>query len=128
MDNYYDIINNRIHIRSDSINNQVECVKVLQYPNVLKSLYTISENGKVYSIMNDDYISWGYRGGLPYVNLCCYHESNIGIVASIEPFFIKDLMAYNYIANADNYLERGCKVMYKDGDPRNNNYTNIMYV
>ena len=127
MDNYYDIINNRIFVRSDSGNN-TECVKILQYPNVLKSLYTISENGKIYSIMNDDYISWGYRNYLPYVNLCCYHESTMGQVISSEPFFIKDLLAYNYIANADDYLERGYRASYKDGNPRNNNYTNIMYI
>lgn len=111
------------------MNNIDKHVRILKYPTVLETLYTISEEGKVYSVMNDDYISWGYRSGLPYVNLCCYHEDNNGnIITSMEPFYIKDLVAYNYLDNADSYIERGYKTIYKDGNPNNNNYNNITYI
>ena len=46
----------------------------------------------------------------------------------MEPFYIKDLVAYNYLDNADSYIERGYKTIYKDGNPNNNNYNNITYI
>lgn len=126
MDNQiYDLVNNRIYIRgfNDSIKN-IEYVKILKYPNVFDTLYTISESGKIYSMMNDSYLEWGIRNRLPYVNLTCKWDD----IVSIEPFYIKDLVAYNYIANADSYLERRYKVINIDGNPMNNNYQNIMYI
>ena len=74
---------------------------------------------------NDEYLSWGFRNKLPFVNLSCSKEQGI---FTLEPFYIKDLVAYNYIANADDYIERGYEAIYIDGNPKNNNYQNIMYV
>ena len=126
MDNQtYDLVNNRIFVRGfkESISN-IECVKILKHPHVFDSLYTISESGKIYSMMNDNYLEWGIRSGYPFVNLTC----KINDIISLEPFYIKDLVAYNYIADADSYLERHYKVINVDGNPMNNNYQNIMYI
>ena len=126
MDNQiYDLVSNRIFVRGfkESINN-IEYVKILKYPHVFDSLYTISESGKIYSMMNDNYLEWGIRNRYPFVNLTCKINGNI----SLEPFYIKDLVAYNYIADADSYLERRYKVINVDGNPMNNNYQNIMYI
>ena len=122
----YDLINDRIFVRGFEYSNKnKEYVKILKYPRVFKNIYTISEDGKIYSMMSDEYLVWGYRNNLPFVNLCCNIEDG---KTSIEPFYIKDLIAYNYIANADNYLERGYESIYIDGNPKNNNYQNIKYI
>lgn len=123
----YDLVKNRTFVRGfkGSVNNKVEYVKMLVYPTVFDRLYTISEDGRIYSLMNDEYLSWGFRNKLPFVNLSCSKEQGI---FTLEPFYIKDLVAYNYIANANDYIERGYEAIYIDGNSKNNNYQNIMYV
>jgi len=75
----------------NSVDND-KCSVLLQYPGVLENIYTISEDGKVYSIINGKYLKCGIRNSLPYVNLCC--KTSDGLV--VEPFYIKDLVAYNF--------------------------------
>ena len=123
-ENYYDLSHNRMRLWCSTCPDNAEDAKILNYPSVLQNIYCITENGRVYSIINENYIGWRIRNGLPYVNLSCDRERGI----SLEPFYIKDLMAYNYIANADSYLERGYHASYVDGDPMNCNYKNIVYI
>lgn len=114
---------NGVFVRGFKCSDNTEYMKILVYPTVLENIYTISNTGQVYSLLNDSYIPWGYKNGLPYVNLSCNHDG----VTSLEPFYIKDLMACNFIVNSMDYVERGCDVIYKDGDSNNNHYENIMY-
>ena len=75
-------------------------------------------------MINENYLSWGFRNGLPYVNLSSVRERGV----ALEPFYIRDLMACSYIANASSYLERGYHAVNVDGDPLNCVYTNIVYI
>lgn len=122
-ESYYDVQNNRIFVRGIKYSS-IENGKYLRYPGILPNIYCISEDGRVYSMMNDNYIEWEIRNNLPYVNLITTIEKS----TTLEPYYIKDLMAYNYIANPMSYLERGLKVVNIDGDPLNCRYKNIIYI
>lgn len=123
---YYDIIHNRIAVRGFSCSgyDDAELTKILVYPGVVQNIYCITKVGKIYSIVNNSYINWSFRGNLPYVNLSCMSERG----CTREPFYIRDLVAYNFIANAESYLERGCRAVNVDGDPMNCTYYNIRYI
>ena len=122
--NYYDILHNRVQLRSFVHSDNAEEAKIIDYPGVLKNVYCITEDGRVYSIVSENYIEWVIRNGLPCVNLSSVRERGV----SLEPFYIRDLMAYSYIANASSYLERGYHAVNIDGDPMNCVYTNIVYI
>jgi len=123
-DDYYDLTTNRVFVRGIKHSDDVMCFKMIKNLGVPRDIYAISEIGTVYSIINDCSISWSFRNNLPYVNLSVITDRGW----TMEPFYIKNLVAYNYIANADNYLERGCHASYIDGDPMNCNYRNIIYL
>lgn len=121
---YYDLMHNRVWIRSFLHSDNAEDAKIINYPGILQNIYCITKDGRVYSIINENYIEWGIRSGLPYVNLSCVRERRV----SLEPFYIRDLMACSYIANASSYLERGYHAANIDGDPMNCAYSNIVYI
>lgn len=118
---YYDLVHNRVQIK---YSDDAEDAKMITYPSVLQNIYCITEDGRVYSMINENYLSWGFRNGLPYVNLSSVRERGV----ALEPFYIRDLMACSYIANASSYLERGYHAVNVDGDPLNCVYTNIVYI
>lgn len=118
---YYDLVHNRVQIK---YSDNAEDAKMITYPSVLQNIYCITKDGRVYSIINENYLSWGFRNGLPYVNLSSVRERGV----ALEPFYIRDLMACSYIANASSYLERGYHAVNVDGDPLNCVYTNIVYI
>lgn len=120
-DGYYDLVHNRVQIK---YSDNAEDAKMITYPSVLQNIYCITKDGRVYSMINDNYLSWGFRNGLPYVNLSSVRERGV----ALEPFYIRDLMACSYIANASSYLERGYHAVNVDGDPLNCVYTNIVYI
>lgn len=123
-DGYYDLEHNRVQIRSLKCPDDTEDAKMITYPSVLQNIYCITKDGRVYSMINENYLSWGFRNGLPYVNLSSVRERGV----ALEPFYIRDLMACSYIANASSYLERGYHAVNVDGDPLNCVYTNIVYI
>lgn len=118
---YYDLVHNRVQIK---YSDNAEDAKMITYPSVLQNIYCITKDGRVYSMINENYLSWGFRNGLPYVNLSSVRERGV----ALEPFYIRDLMACSYIANASSYLERGYHAVNVDGDPLNCVYTNIVYI
>ncbi len=118
-DDYYELLSNRIFVRGHN-DPKAEEVKWLSYPNVFSSAYTISKDGYVYSVSDDKYIEWDLSGDEPSVTLLSKNFS-------FEKFLIKDLVAYSYIADASNYLERGYKIINKNGNLRDCNYRNIMF-
>ncbi len=118
---YYDLVHNRVQIK---YSDDAEDAKMITYPSVLQNIYCITKDGRVYSMINENYLSWGFRNGLPYVNLSSVRERGV----ALEPFYIRDLMACSYIANASSYLERGYHAVNVDGDPLNCVYTNIVYI
>lgn len=118
---YYDLVHNRVQIK---YSDNAEDAKMITYPSVLQNIYCITKDGRVYSMINENYLSWGFRNGLPYVNLSSVRERGV----ALEPFYIRDLMACSYIANANSYLERGYHAVNVDGDPLNCVYTNIVYI
>lgn len=118
---YYDLVHNRVQIKCS---DDAEDAKMITYPSVLQNIYCITKDGRVYSMINENYLSWGFRNGLPYVNLSSVRERGV----ALEPFYIRDLMACSYIANASSYLERGYHAVNVDGDPLNCVYTNIVYI
>ena len=118
---YYDLVHNRVQIK---YSDDAEDAKMITYPSVLQNIYCITKDGRVYSMINENYLSWGFRNGLPYVNLSSVRERGV----ALEPFCIRDLMACSYIANASSYLERGYHAVNVDGDPLNCVYTNIVYI
>ena len=120
-DEYYDLVHNRVQIK---YSDNAEDAKMITYPSVLQNIYCITKDGRVYSMINENYLSWGFRNGLPYVNLSSVRERGV----ALEPFYIRDLMACSYIANASSYLERGYHAVNVDGDPLNCVYTNIVYI
>lgn len=124
-DSYYDLTHNRVTVRGFSCSD-MEGFQILKYPGVLQNIYCISLTGKIYSIINGNYISWFWCCQYPAVNLACMDP--VSRTSSLETFYIKDLMAYNYIANANDYLERGCRAVNIDGDPKNCYYQNIVYL
>ena len=69
-----------------------KCLIPLHYPGVAEGIYKISEDGKIYSIINARYLKCGTIGNRPFVNLCC--KSDNGFTS--EPFFIEDLIDYNF--------------------------------
>lgn len=123
-DGYYDLLHNRVQVRGFVHSDNAEEAKMINYPGVLQNIYCITRDGRVYSIINENYLEWGIRAGLPYVNLSSVRERGV----SLEPFYIRDLMAYSYIANASSYLERGYHAVNIDGNPMNCVYTNILYI
>ena len=118
---YYDLVHNRVQIK---YSDDAEDAKMITYPSILQNIYCITKDGRVYSTFNENYLSWGFRNGLPYVNLSSVRERGV----ALEPFYIRDLMACSYIANASSYLERGYHAVNVDGDPLNCVYTNIVYI
>ena len=120
-DDYYDLVHNRVQIK---YSDDAEDAKMITYPSVLQNIYCITKDGRVYSMINENYLSWGFRNGLPYVNLSSVRERGV----ALEPFYIRDLMACSYIANASSYLERGYHAVNIDGNPMNCVYTNILYI
>ena len=123
-DDYYDLTQNRITIRGYRKTDSIEDAKTLSYPSILPNLYCITKTGQVYSTINDIYIAWAFKNNIPFVNLSCVIDGKW----RLEPFYIKDLMACSYIANANSYLERGYHASNIDGDPRNCRYNNIVYI
>ena len=123
-DDYYDLTQNRITIRGYRKIHSIEDAKTLSYPSILPNLYCITKTGQVYSTINDIYIAWAFKNNIPFVNLSCVIDGRW----RLEPFYIKDLMACSYIANANSYLERGYHASNIDGDPRNCRYNNIVYI
>ena len=123
-DDYYDLTQNRITIRGYRKIDSIEDAKTLSYPSILPNLYCITKTGQVYSTINDIYIAWAFKNNIPFVNLSCVIDRRW----RLEPFYIKDLMACSYIANANSYLERGYHASNIDGDPRNCRYNNIVYI
>ena len=123
-DDYYDLTQNRITIRGYRKIDSIEDAKTLSYPSILPNLYCITKTGQVYSTINDIYIAWAFKNNIPFVNLSCVIDGKW----RLEPFYIKDLMACSYIANANSYLERGYHAVNIDGDPMNCVYTNILYI
>ena len=123
-DDYYDLTQNRITIRGYRKTDSTEDAKTLSYPSILPNLYCITKTGQVYSTINDIYIAWAFKNNIPFVNLSCVIDGKW----RLEPFYIKDLMACSYIANANSYLERGYYASNIDGDPRNCRYNNIVYI
>mgnify|MGYP006928617834 FL=1 len=123
-DDYYDLTQNRITIRGYRKTDSTEDAKTLSYPSILPNLYCITKTGQVYSTINDIYIAWAFKNNIPFVNLSCIIDGKW----RLEPFYIKDLMACSYIANANSYLERGYHASNIDGDPRNCRYNNIVYI
>lgn len=123
-DDYYDLTQNRITIRGYRKTDSTEDAKTLSYPSILPNLYCITKTGQVYSTINDIYIAWAFKNNIPFVNLSCVIDGKW----RLEPFYIKDLMACSYIANANSYLERGYHASNIDGDPRNCRYDNIVYI
>lgn len=123
-DDYYDLTQNRITIRGYRKTDSTEDAKTLSYPSILPNLYCITKTGQVYSTINDIYIAWAFKNNIPFVNLSCVIDGKW----RLEPFYIKDLMACSYIANANSYLERGYHASNIDGDPRNCRYNNILYI
>lgn len=123
-DDYYDLTQNRITIRGYRKTDSIEDAKTLSYPSILPNLYCITKTGQVYSTINDIYIVWAFKNNIPFVNLSCVIDGKW----RLEPFYIKDLMACSYIANANSYLERGYHASNIDGDPRNCRYNNIVYI
>lgn len=123
-DDYYDLTQNRITIRGYRKIDSIEDAKTLSYPSILPNLYCITKTGQVYSTINDIYIAWAFKNNIPFVNLSCVIDGRW----RLEPFYIKDLMACSYIANANSYLERGYHASNIDGDPRNCRYNNIVYI
>lgn len=123
-DDYYDLTQNRITIRGYRKTDSTEDAKTLSYPSILPNLYCITKTGQVYSTINDIYIAWAFKNNIPFVNLSCVIDGKW----RLEPFYIKDLMACSYIANASSYLERGYHASNIDGDPRNCRYNNIVYI
>lgn len=121
---YYDLTQNRITIRGYRKIDSIEDAKTLSYPSILPNLYCITKTGQVYSTINDIYIAWAFKNNIPFVNLSCVIDGRW----RLEPFYIKDLMACSYIANANSYLERGYHASNIDGDPRNCRYNNIVYI
>ena len=123
-DDYYDLTQNRITIRGYRKTDSTEDAKTLSYPSILPNLYCITKTGQVYSTINDIYIAWAFKNNIPFVNLSCVIDGKW----RLESFYIKDLMACSYIANASSYLERGYHASNIDGDPRNCRYNNIVYI
>lgn len=123
-DDYYDLTQNLITIRGYRKIDSIEDAKTLSYPSILPNLYCITKTGQVYSTINDIYIAWAFKNNIPFVNLSCVIDGKW----RLEPFYIKDLMACSYIANANSYLERGYHASNIDGDPRNCRYNNIVYI
>ena len=127
-ENYYDLITNMTFVRGHK-SQKVEDVKSIIHPEVFPSIYSISKDGQVYCIIDDQYLKWDFIGKYPSVSLICKNinidgESNF----SKKRFLIKDLMACSYIANANDYLERGYKIVNLDGNPKNCNYRNIIFI
>lgn len=122
---YYDLVNGRIFIKGFRDYTGDEIYKILKYPGIPLDLYSISQNGKVYSNIKDEYISKRlmYKK-YPCVTLSCVIDG----VYKLELFYIKDLVACSFIENSMSYLERGYRVVNIDGDPMNCNYRNLMYM
>lgn len=120
---YYDLQTNRTYVRGDESTN-VTCVKMMKYPGLLNNLYTISEKGLIYSIMNDEYIRWSIRNNMPFINIPLNISNDKFVMTSVN---IIDLMAYNFIRYCDSYIERGYKPIVLDRDYKNMKYNNIVY-
>jgi hypothetical protein len=93
----------------------------ISHPDICENMYTIDQRGNVYNLLEEAYISWNYKK-YPYVNLV--NKNRDGLVS----VYIKDLMAFSYLANTEDYLERGQKIVNIDGDYSNCNIHNIILI
>lgn len=121
-EDYYDIQSNRMYIRGQESNQKV-CVKMMRFPNTLDNLFTISEKGLIYSIMNDEYVRWGYRNGKPFINIPIRDKDKY-VLSSIN---VIDLIAYNFIRDSDSYIERGYIPVTLNRNNTDLYYSNIVY-
>ena len=78
---YYDLVHNRVQIK---YSDNAEDAKMITYPSVLQNIYCITKDGRVYSMINENYLSWGFRNGLPYVNLSSVRERGVALVGYIS--------------------------------------------
>ena len=126
-ESYYNLNNNMTFVRGYN-SREIDSVKKINgHPKILSSIYSISKTGQIYCIMDDQYIKWDFIDKYPSVNLLCKKEEG-DITFPRKRFYIKDLMACSYIANAYDYLERGYKVVNIDGNPKNCDYHNIIFI
>lgn len=119
-DYYKEAQNNGTDLKSSILSGESGNVKSLRHPDILSGIYTIDENGNVYNTIEDRYINWSYNK-YPYVNLLCKD-------GGLKSIYIKNLMAYNFLQNAESYLERGWRVVNIDGNNSNCNYKNIIFI
>ncbi len=112
--------NNKTSLISTHETGESGNIKILQHPDIFPNVYTIDENGNVYNTIENKYLNWSYFK-YPYVNLL---SKNSGLKA----FYIKDLMAYNFLPNAESYLERGYRVVNIDGNIYNCKSDNIIFI
>lgn len=126
-ESYYDLNNNMTFVRGYT-SHEVDIVKRINYhPEIFPSIYSVSKTGQIYCIMDDQYLKWDFINKYPSVNLLCKKEED-DITFPKKRFYIKDLVACSYIANAYDYLERGYKVVNIDGNPKNCDYHNIIFI
>ena len=95
--------------------------KELYHPDICDNMYTIDQRGNVYNLLEESYMIWKYKK-YPYVNLLSRNKS--GLIS----IYIKDLMAFSYLDNTKDYLERGWKIVNIDGDYSNCNLQNIILI
>ena len=124
---YYDHDNGRIYGNIGPSDKSVGVIKELKFPSVVPGLYAITEKGIIINRitqMSMPYNPMKMSSKEITVNLSCIRDG----VGSIEPFKVSELMASSFISNSGDYLERGCKVRYKDGNSSNLSYDNLEYV
>ena len=56
-DGYYDLEHNRVQIRGLKCSDDTEDAKMITYPSVLQNIYCITKDGRVYSMINANYLS-----------------------------------------------------------------------
>jgi hypothetical protein len=126
-ESYYDLNTNLTFVRGYESQSIEEVKRINDHPYIFSSIYSISKTGQVYCIMDDQYLKWDFVDKYPSVNLLCKKEAG-DLTFTKKRFYIKDLMACSYIANANDYLERGYKVVNIDGNPKNCEYHNIIFI
>lgn len=98
-----------------------EHARIITHPDILDNVYSISDDGTIYSRLNGCYITHAIRNGKPYVNL-------LDKECVLHPHDIADLVACSFMDNYKDCIERGYHLSYIDGDMCNCKLKNLIFI
>ena len=104
-----------------NIPNNSQSTKILIHSDILDNVYSISNDGSIYSRLNGCYITSIIRNGKPCVNL-------LDKDCNLRSHYVDELVACSFMNNYKDCIERGYHLSYIDGDMCNCKLKNLIFI